>query len=51
MSHELTKECKLPSELEPYRDQLIKNYKMVSFKEQISRLPNRVTSKIDEILN
>jgi len=51
MSHELTKDCKLPSELEPYRDQLIKNYKMVSFKEQISRLPFRITSKVDDILS
>jgi len=51
MNHKLTKGCKLPTELEPYRDQLIKNYKMIDFDEQISRLPLRITSKVDEALS
>jgi len=50
MDHEITKQTKLPSILEEHRDRLIKNYKMIDFDQQISRLPNHITSNMNKAL-
>lgn len=50
IDHKITKDCRLPKELEKYRDRLIKNYKMINFEEQISRLPINIIEYMDRSL-
>lgn len=42
----LTNDFKWPSELEEYKDLIRRNYKLISFEEQLSRLPIQVVDKI-----
>lgn len=42
---------KLPKELEPYRQQIINNYQLISFKSQITRIPILIKNKIKEKIN
>lgn len=42
---------KLPPDIDIYRKKLIKNFKLISFDEQIKRLPFSITNKIENELN
>ncbi len=46
MEAEIHKNTQLPHKLEPYRDQLILNYKVISFEEQLKRIPLTIQNNI-----
>jgi len=50
-TYEFNNETVFPSELIQHRNMLIRNFKMISFDEQIKRLPSNITNKIIEILS
>lgn len=39
LPHQITKNTPLPKELEPHRDLILRNYRLISFEEQLSRIP------------
>jgi len=41
---------KLPSELEPYRDLIVKNYNLINFESQITRIPQLLLSNVDNLI-
>ena len=48
MGSEITKSSPLPTKLEPHRDQLVLNYKVVNFDEQLKRIPLNIQEKIKQ---
>jgi len=48
--YEFDSNTTFPSELVKHRDMLIRNFKMISFDEQISRLPSNIINKVETLL-